>query len=428
MRGRLRYQPMTDPTLTTPTKKTAPRPVPLWRNRDYLLLWSGQAVSDLGSTASRLAFPLLVLFLTHSPAQAGLVGAVNGLPYIFLGLVAGAYIDRWNRKRVMIFCDSIRALALGSIPLAFAFGHLTLAQLYLVALVEGTLYTFFSLAETAAMPQVVAKEQLPTTAAQSQITYSLSDLLGPTLAGALYGVGKTLPFLADSISYGVSVVSLLFIKAQFQQERARGERKLWSEIKEGIAWLWRTPLIRFLAFLTGGLNLTTSGYALILIVLAQRYQASAFQIGLILAAGGVGGLLGALIAPPIRRRFSFGQMMAGILWLFALLWPLFGLAPNLLLLGGAVFITLLVIPAYDITQFSYRIALIPDQLQGRVNSAFRLISLGCRPLGLALTGALLQWVGPVASVWILFFPQLVLALVTTLNQHVRRAPPIEQVV
>ncbi len=412
---------------STLNDSATPRPVPLWRNRDYLLLWSGQLISELGSTASRLAFPLLMLFLTGSPAQAGLLGAANGLPYAFLCLPAGAYIDRWNRKRVMILCDMGRALALGSIPLAYALGALSLAQLYAVAVIEGTLFTFFNLADTAALPQVVTKEQLPAATAQSQIAYSLSDLLGPTLAGALYGVGRVLPFLVDAVSYVVSFVSLFFIRTRFQEERAgREQRRLWGEIREGIVWLWRNPLIRFLCFLTGGLNLTTSGFSLIIIVLAQRFQATPFEIGLILASGGVGGLLGAFAAPPIRRRLSFGQMLTGVLWVFTLLSPLIALAPNLLLMSCAVFALFVAIPAYDITQFSYRIALIPDALQGRVNSVFRLVAVGSRPACLALTGALLQWVGPVGTVWVLFVPQVALCLAVMLNRHVQQAPPIEQ--
>lgn len=418
---------MASPTLPpAPKGSTAPRPIPLWRNRDYVLLWSGQLISELGSTASRLAFPLLMLFLTDSPAQAGLLGAANGLPYVFLCLPAGALIDRWNRKRLMIWCDAGRALALGSIPLAAALGALGLVQLYVVALIEGTLFTFFNLANTAALAQVVTKEQLPGATAQQQMTFSLSDLLGPTLSGALYGALRVLPFLVDAISYGVSVVSLLFIQMEFQEERPETERRLWGEIKEGIVWLWRNPLIRFLCFVTGALNLTSSGFTLIIIVLAQRFGATSFQIGLILAAGGVGGLVGAVVAPPIRRHVSFGQMITGVMWLFTLLWPLLALAPNLLLLFGAVFVLLVVVPAYDITQFSYRIALIPDVLQGRVNSVFRLIALGARPACLALVGVLLQWLGPGGTVWVLFVPQVALSLAVMLNRHVQEAPPIEQ--
>ena len=142
------------------------RPVSLWRNRDYMLLWSGQMVSAVGTRVSMLAFPLFVLAITHSPAQAGLIGALRGLPYALFILPAGALIDRWNRKLVMILCDIGRALALGSIPVALFLGHLTIVQLYIVSLVEGTLFTFFGLAETACLPQVVSKEQLPTAAAQ----------------------------------------------------------------------------------------------------------------------------------------------------------------------------------------------------------------------------------------------------------------------
>src|ERR1700758_4865670 len=161
---------------------TAParRPVPLWRNRDYILLWSGQMISAVGTQVSMLAFPLFVLALTHSTAQAGLIGAMRALPYALLILPAGALVDRWNRKRVMILCDIGRAIALGSIPIALILGHLTIVQLYIVSLVEGTLFTFFSLAEMACLPHVVAKEQLPTAAAQGMLIDSVSGLIGPS--------------------------------------------------------------------------------------------------------------------------------------------------------------------------------------------------------------------------------------------------------
>src|SRR5436305_15164836 len=150
------------------TVPTVPRrSIPLWRNRDYMLLWSGQMISSIGTRVSLLAFPLLILAITHSPAQAGLIAALRGLPYALFILPAGALIDHWDRKRVMILCDSGRALALGSIPVALILGHLTIIQLAIVSLVEGTLFTFFGLAETACLPQVVTKEQLPGAAAQN---------------------------------------------------------------------------------------------------------------------------------------------------------------------------------------------------------------------------------------------------------------------
>ena len=139
----------------TDQTETSRRSVPLWRNRDYILLWGGQMISSIGTRISMLAFPLLVLALTQSPAQAGLIGAMRGLPYALLILPAGALVDHWNRKRVMILCDIGRAIALGSIPLALVLGHLTIAQIYVVSLVEGTLITFFSLAHISCLPHVV---------------------------------------------------------------------------------------------------------------------------------------------------------------------------------------------------------------------------------------------------------------------------------
>lgn len=154
---------------------------PLWRNRAYLLLWSGQAVSSVGTEVTQLALPLLILSLTHSPALAGVAGALRSLAYLLLGLPAGALIDRWNRKRTMIMCDGGRALVLGSIPLALALGRLTMTQIYLVTLIEGTLFVFFSLAESAALPQVVDKAQLPAATAQNEVTGGVVTLIGPAL-------------------------------------------------------------------------------------------------------------------------------------------------------------------------------------------------------------------------------------------------------
>lgn len=266
-----------------------------------MLLWSGQVISSLGTQVSQLAFPLFILFLTHSPVQAGLAGALRALPYLIFSLPAGALIDRWDRKHVMILCDSGRALALASIPLALAFGILTVAQLYLVSFLEGTLFVFFNIAEVACLPRVVIREQLPAANAQNLATEGITSLVGPPLSGILYSIASTLPFLADAVSYVVSVLSLFFIKTKFQGERVVAPHSLWIEIKEGLSWLWHHPIIRFMAILTGGNNLISAGFILVIIVLAQHMHASPFTIGLIFAIGGIGGILGAIIAPPFRN-------------------------------------------------------------------------------------------------------------------------------
>ncbi len=403
------------------------QPKSLWLNLDYMLLWSGQIVSNVGTQVSTLAFPLLILALTNSPAQAGFAGALRALPYVIFSLPAGALIDRWDRKRVMILCDTGRALSMASIPVALVLGHLTILQLYLVSLVEGTLFVFFNIAEAACLPRVVPKEQLPAATAQNMATDGITVLLGPSLGGALYTAGRLLPFVADAVSYVVSVISLFFIKVKFQKERVAARRNLWVEIREGLSWLWHQPLIRFIAILTGGNNLISSGYVLIIIVLAQQQHASSFTIGLIFAVGGIGGIVGALIATSLQKRLSFAQAIIGTSWLFALCIPLYAIAPNPLVLGIITAATFVSGPVYNVVQFSYRSAIIPDELQGRVNSVFRLIAFGGQPLGLALTGLLIENIGVIPTILVDSVGMIILAVAATVNTHVRNAKPLSEI-
>jgi MFS family permease len=413
------------PNLVSEDLSHPPR-VPLWRNRDYMLLWSGQTVSLTGTIVSQTAFPLLVWDLTHSAAQVGLVGGLGTVPYVFLSLLAGALVDRWDRKRVMILCDMGRALNLVSVLAALMLGHLTVIQLCINALVEGTFFVFFNLAEVACLPRVVAKEQLPAATAQNESTMGITTLLGPLLGGALYGLQQALPFLADAVSYVGSVCSLLFIKTKFQQERTQERRKLYIEIKEGLVWLWRQPLIRYMAFLTGGLNLTSAGLIPILVVLVKQQHGSSFIYGVILTIGGIGGIAGALLGSPIQKRFSFGLVIISAVWIQALLWPLYAVAPNPIFLGVISALIFITGPVYNVVQFSYRLALIPDELQGRVNSVFRLLAFGFQPLGWVVTGVLIQVISVIPTILVLFVVCLVLAILTTFNPHVRHARPLTE--
>ena len=306
--------------------EAAAPPTPLWRNRDYLLLWGGQAVSSLGGATSQLALPLLILGLTSSPAQAGFAAALRSLAYLLVGLPAGAFIDRWDRKYTMILCDAGRAVALGSIPLALAVGRLSMAQIYLVALVEGTLFVFFSLAETAALPHVVARSQLSVATAQNEVTGGIITLLGPSLGGALYGLARSLPFLADAVSYTASVVSLAWIHLPFQEQHAAQAGRLRQEIGEGLVWLWREPVLRSLAVLHSGLVPCVAGMTLLLVVVAEGQHATPLAIGVMLGIGGVGAIVGAALGGPVARRLRLGRILVAAYWLYVLLWPLFAVA------------------------------------------------------------------------------------------------------
>ncbi len=406
-----------------PARHRAPS---LWRNRDFAILWSGQTLSSIGTGVSNLAFPLLVLTLTHSPTQAGITAAIRALPYIFFSLPAGALVDRWNRKWTMILCDLGRAITLSSIPIASIAGSLTLAQLYAVSFLEGTLFVFFSLAETAALPQVVPNTSLPAATAANNAAYGVTALVGPSLGGALYAVGRIIPFIADALSYACSVISLFFIQARFQEDRPAARRGLRHEITEGLRWLWNNPLVRYMAFLTAGLRVG-GGITLIAIVLAQHLGASPAAIGLIFGASGVGAIIGSILSPFVQRRFTFGQAITGICWSFTATYLLFLVAGNLAALAAVLFLIELVSPAYDTVQFSYRLALIPDALQGRVNSVFRMIATSIQPLALALTGWLLEYAGSMVTILTLGGWFALLSTVTMLNPDVRSAPLLAEV-
>ncbi len=408
---------------TIKTNHQAPsiqRSVPLWRNWDYLLLWSGQAISSIGSQLSQFALPLFVLALTGSPVWAGVAGGLRTMPYLFLSLPAGALADRWNRKWIMLVCDSVRAICLASIPIAAFTGSLSMLQLCLVSLLEGTCFVFFNVAEVACLPRVLAKEQLTAAASLHETTDNISYTLGPFLGGILFGIGRSLPFLFDAVSYSISVVSLFFIKKDFQEQRTEPRRKVWAEIHEGLLWLWRHPVLRFVAFLSFMGMFMDFGTVLLVIVIATKLHAEASAIGLIYAIAGVGGIVGALLASPMQKYFRFGQLMSGTYWLWSLLIPLYLFASNTLVLGLITALTFTLGSVYTVAQFSFRLSLIPDALQGRVTSVFRLVAFLGPPLGSMITGTLLQTLGIAPTVLIDTTLLVIVSLLTTFNKHMHQ--------
>ena len=400
---------------------------PLWRRRKYLTLWGGKLVSATGSQMTQIAFPLLVLALTQSAAIAGLAGALRMLPYLLLSLPAGALVDRWDRRRVMILCDSGRAIALGSIPVALLLGHLSILQVCLVALIEGTLFVFFDIAEVAVLPNLVTQQEMPAAVAQYiSLTDGVTMLLGPALGGALYAAGRMVPFLLDAISYGASVLALWRI--QLPQRTASDEQAdplswltMRADIVEGVVWLWRHRTLRALTVLLGAGNCLVAGEALLVIVLAERLHATAPEVGLILGLGGCGAVFGALLAERVVRRLTFAQAFIGGNWLVALLFLLYAVAPTPFALGlvmagiGAVYAVI------NVAQYSYRMSLIPDALQGRVSSIIRLMLYGSLPLGLAVAGFAIEHVGTVATVLALGVGLVLVALAASLHPLIRRA-------
>lgn len=392
-----------------------------------MLLWSGQLASTLGTAASQVIVPLLILAITNSAEDAGIAGALRFFPYLVFSLPVGALIDRWDRKAVMIRCDIGRALAVATIPIAMAFDALTLWQIYAVSLIEGSLFVFFNIAEVAALPRVVPKEQLPQASALNEAGFGITNIVGPAFGTVIYqAFGRAVPFVSNVLTYAISAIALMRIKAPFHTPREAVEHDLPKEVAEGLRWMWDNPLIRYMAFLTGGLNLIAAASPLIIIVLAKQMGASDGEIGVIFSAAGIGGVAGSLVGGRLQRRFTFGQVIIVVAWLEALCFPLYVVVPSYFLLSAVAGASAFLGPVYNVVQFSYRLSIIPDHLQGRVNSVFRLLAFGFMPVGSALSGVLIERVGAGAAVMVLSGWLFVLAVATTFNRNVREAAPLRQ--
>ncbi len=272
---------------------------------------------------------------------------------------------------------------------------------------------------------MVTQEQLPAAVAQNEMTLNTAFTLGPFLGGFLLSLGRSLPFLVDAISYAISVLSLLFIKREFQQQRAKAPGKMWKEIGEGMRWLWHQPVIRFIALLCGIASLAQMSMELIVIVTATSWHASTLVIGLIFGAAGLGGILGSGASAFALKHYGFGRTIIVASWILALCFPLFLVASNLIVLGAIMVVFSTTAGLLSTTQLSYRLSVIPDELRGRVSSVLRLISYAGPPIGYVLTGALLQTVHLGPAVLLLFTVTLLLAVMGLLNAQVRQAPTMQ---
>ena len=395
---------------------------PLRANRDFRLLWFGSVVSVLGSRASAIAYPLLVLALTGSPADAGLAGFAATIPYLLCQLPAGALVDRWNRKVIMIACDAGRALALASIVLALALDSISLAQIIAVSFIEGSLYVFHSLAEPASVRNIVHPTHLPLALSQIEARERGAALLGQPLGGFLFDLGRAMPFLADALSYLASLTALLLIKSKFQGERPPARSAFVAEVAQALVWLWRQPFLRATALLIAGSNLLFQALNLLVIVIAREQGASSTTIGLLLAGFGVGGVLGSLAAPWFQRRLSMKAIVIGANWVWALALPGIGLADNLFVLGGLLALMAFVGPLWNVALDVYRLLITPDELQGKVGSVISLLAWGAIPLGSLLAGYLLDSFGSLTTAMVLSVGMVLVAIVASISPAIRRAP------
>jgi hypothetical protein len=354
-----------------------------------VLLESGRLLSTAGTSSTGIAYPLLVLALTSSPAKAGLVGFARLAPYALLALPAGVAADRWNRKSLMIGADVVRALMLAGLAVAVQLDHAGWPLIAAIAFAEGAGAVVFGVAQAGALRAIVPRRQLPAAVGAQRARSAAVDLAGPPLGGALFAVGRALPFAADSASYAFSLASLAAIRTPFQERRELESTRLRSQVAEGFRFLWRQPFIRATTFLYALLNVTIPALLLVVIVVGRREGLSSSEIGGLVAAFGAALLAGALLSPLLRRWLSVRAIILLELWT-ALGSGLFLVWPTVWVLVAGMLPQAIVIPATDSVVVGYRVAVTPDRLLGRVESVRSNLARLIDPLGPLAAGLLLS--------------------------------------
>ena len=404
------------------TAETRQGPPDVWRNRDFGFLLGGQVVSSVGDQVQNLALPLVVLALSGSATQAGVTLGLNTAAFLLFGPVAGALADRRDRKTMMIWCEAGRGLLATSVAVALVLRRLTLPQLYLVAVATGILTTIFQTANTAALPNVVGPAQVPTALGYTQSAFSAVRVFGASLAGLAYSLGQVVPFAANAASFAVSAATLRLMRTQFQEHRVTRAGKLTAEIRAGLAWAWRHPVIRFLTMVQAADNIRFGAGYLVIILLARRLGATALVIGAIFSGAAIGTVLGSLAADRITRRYPLGRIAVLMLWVEASAFPLYAVVRSPLLLGVVAAAESLVAPVYTIAMTTYRLSIVPDAMRGRITAAATTLTTGAISVGAIGGSVLLAAIGPRSVVLVSTAWLLALAIVTTAHRAVRHAP------
>ncbi|GAB2781040.1 MFS transporter [Amycolatopsis magusensis] len=361
----------------------------LGRNRDYRLLWTGQVVSEAGFSTTMIAFPLLVLAITGSAAQSGLVVGAVAIAQLVAGLPAGALVDRWPRKRIMLACEAAQAVAAAGLVLALWWQAGGVGLLVAVAVVMGVCRALFEPAEDASLPGLVPTAQVPAAVALNSARTSAGQLSGTALGGFLFAVGRLVPFAFDALTHVFAFFSLLFVRLPGRQAPAeRPPAHLGREIAEGLRWVWRQPGLRVTTLCVVGLNLFFSAYYLVIIVLANDRGVPAGEIGVMAAMLGAGGILGALAAPYLHRKLNPYLVVAGVFWALTALTPLAVFVHSGYLMGVLFAAIAFLPPAANTAISTYQLLSTPDELRGRLGGV------------LGVTGGLAAALGPALGGWL----------------------------
>src|SRR5438270_4151883 len=326
-----------------------------------MFLQAGQLLSSAGTQSSSVAYPLLVLAVTHSSAQTGVVAFMRVLPFTLFALPAGVAADRWNRRRLMVGADAVRVAAIAALAAAIIVHHTPLWGIAIAAFIEGAGAALFSAAYAGALRSVVPTRQLPAAAAAQTGRQAAVRLGGPPLGGALFGLARALPFVVDALSYAFSTVSLLLMRTPFQEEREPETAPLRSRLAEGFRYLWSRPFLRTCALLFGLANFIGPGLLLAVVILGRRQGLSGGAVGALIAAFGACLLLGSFLSSFVRRLLPVRAVLVLELWTWAgcaafVVWP------NVYVLTASLLPTALAIPSTDSVVHGYRIAMTPARL------------------------------------------------------------------
>jgi MFS family permease len=388
----------------------------LWRHRDFMKLWTGETISQFGTQVSALAIPLIAALTLHvTPFEFGLLATVEFLPFILISLPAGVWVDRMRRRPILIIGDLGRAASLLSIPIAAAFGALTIWQLYLVGFINGCLTVFFDVAYQSYLPALVEREDILEGNSKLEISRSAAQITGPGIAGFLIGaITAPLAILVDSVSF----IGSAFFVWRIRKTEPPVQRKvdaqgknigMRTEIGEGLRWVLGSRYLRAIAACTGTSNLFGNiGFAIILLYVVTAVAdgglgLSAQEIGIVLSVGSIGALVGAVTANMIGKRIGVGPTIVLTAFTFGLPMLIIAVAtPSVAIAYGSVamFVATFGSVVYNINQVSFRQAITPERMQGRMNATMRFIVWGTIPLGNIIGGILGSTIGLHATIWV----------------------------
>jgi MFS family permease len=405
----------------------------LWSHPDFVKLWAGQSISEVGSQVSQLALPWLAAVGLHaSPFQFSLLGVLGFMPFILFALPAGVWVDRLRRRYILIAGDAARAVLLILVPVLWATHELRMWHLLVLQFAIGVFTVFFDVAYQSYLPALVAREHLIDGNSKLQLTASIAQVGGPNLSGVLIAA-ITAPYaiVADAASFVVSSVFMISMRHREEPPKyddSNPRPKMWPQVKEGLDWVVKHPWLRAIAACTGTSNFFSStAFAILLLYMVRVLHLSAYAVAAVFAVTSVGSIVASLCTGRLNKWLGVGPTIVWSIVVSSVAALGYPLAPKsfplpLLMVAGIGFGFGAV--AYNITQVSLRQAITPERLQGRMNAAMRWIVWGTIPLGTLFGGGLATWFSLRTAIWVGSLGQMV-AFVPVLFgslKHVREMP------